>query len=66
MTRLSVNLNKVATLLNVRTIGIPSVTHAARRCPSLVVSSAPQLFGYTTSASLKPASKSLMTSKLPP
>ena len=30
MTKLSVNLNKVATLRNMRTIGIPSVTHAAR------------------------------------
>jgi pyridoxine 5-phosphate synthase len=29
MTRLSVNLNKVALLRNTRTIGIPSVTHAA-------------------------------------
>jgi pyridoxine 5-phosphate synthase len=32
MTRLSVNLNKIATLRNTRTIGIPSVTHAARLC----------------------------------
>jgi pyridoxine 5-phosphate synthase len=31
-TRLSVNLNKVATLRNTRTIGIPSVTRAARLC----------------------------------
>ena len=30
MTKLSVNLNKVATLRNTRTIGIPSVVHAAR------------------------------------
>jgi pyridoxine 5-phosphate synthase len=30
MTRLSVNLNKVALLRNSRTIGVPSVTHAAR------------------------------------
>ncbi len=30
MTRLSVNLNKVALLRNTRTIGIPSVAHAAR------------------------------------
>jgi pyridoxine 5-phosphate synthase len=29
MTRLSVNLNKIALLRNTRTIGIPSVTHAA-------------------------------------
>ncbi len=29
MTKLSVNLNKVATLRNTRTIGIPSLTHAA-------------------------------------
>jgi pyridoxine 5-phosphate synthase len=29
MTALSVNLNKVALLRNTRTIGIPSVTHAA-------------------------------------
>jgi len=32
MTRLSVNLNKVALLRNTRTIGIPSVIHAARLC----------------------------------
>ncbi len=32
MTRLSVNVNKVATLRNTRTIGIPSVVHAARLC----------------------------------
>lgn len=32
MTKLSVNINKVATLRNTRTIGIPSVTHAARLC----------------------------------
>jgi pyridoxine 5-phosphate synthase len=31
-TRLSVNLNKVATLRNTRAVGIPSVTHAARLC----------------------------------
>ena len=31
MTALSVNLNKVALLRNTRTIGIPSVAHAARR-----------------------------------
>jgi len=30
MTKLSVNVNKVATLRNTRTIGIPSVVHAAR------------------------------------
>ncbi len=30
MTKLSVNLNRIATLRNTRTIGIPSVTHAAR------------------------------------
>ncbi|HEU0204620.1 MAG TPA: pyridoxine 5'-phosphate synthase, partial [Burkholderiaceae bacterium] len=30
MTKLSVNLNKVALLRNTRTIGIPSVAHAAR------------------------------------
>src|SRR5438477_10599511 len=30
MTRLSVNVNKVATLRNTRTSGIPSVVHAAR------------------------------------
>ncbi len=30
--RLSVNLNKVALLRNARTIGIPSVLHAARQC----------------------------------
>jgi len=30
VTKLSVNLNKVATLRNTRAIGIPSVTHAAR------------------------------------
>jgi pyridoxine 5-phosphate synthase len=32
MTRLSVNLNKVALLRNTRPIGIPSVIHAARLC----------------------------------
>jgi len=32
MTRLSVNLNKVALIRNTRTIGIPSVTDAARTC----------------------------------
>src|SRR5262245_42383211 len=32
MTRLSVNLNKVALLRNSRNLGIPSVTHAAIRC----------------------------------
>ena len=32
MTRLSVNVNKVATLRNTRTNGIPSVVHAARVC----------------------------------
>jgi pyridoxine 5-phosphate synthase len=32
MTKLSVNLNKVALLRNTRTIGIPSVTNAARIC----------------------------------
>jgi pyridoxine 5-phosphate synthase len=32
MTKLSVNVNKVATLRNTRTIGIPSVTRAARIC----------------------------------
>lgn len=32
MTRLSVNVNKVATLRNTREIGIPSVVHAARIC----------------------------------
>ena len=32
MTKLSVNLNKVATLRNTRTIGIPSVTRAAELC----------------------------------
>ena len=32
MTRLSVNVNKVATLRNTRTIGIPSVTRIARIC----------------------------------
>ncbi len=32
MTRLSVNLNKVATLRNTREVGIPSVIHAARLC----------------------------------
>jgi pyridoxine 5-phosphate synthase len=31
-TKLSVNLNKVATLRNTRTIGVPSVTHFARVC----------------------------------
>ena len=32
MTRLSVNLNKIALLRNSRTIGIPSVTRCARIC----------------------------------
>lgn len=32
MTKLSVNVNKVATLRNTRTIGIPSVLHAAKLC----------------------------------
>jgi pyridoxine 5-phosphate synthase len=32
MTKLSVNVNKVATLRNTRSIGIPSLTHAARLC----------------------------------
>jgi pyridoxine 5-phosphate synthase len=32
MTRLSVNVNKVATLRNTRTLGIPSVVRAARIC----------------------------------
>jgi len=32
MTRLSVNINKVATLRNTRSIGIPSVVHTARIC----------------------------------
>jgi pyridoxine 5-phosphate synthase len=32
MTKLSVNINKVATLRNTRTIGIPSVVHAAKIC----------------------------------
>jgi pyridoxine 5-phosphate synthase len=32
MTRLSVNVNKVATLRNTRTVGIPSVLHAAKIC----------------------------------
>lgn len=32
MTKLSVNINKVATLRNTRTLGIPSVVHAARLC----------------------------------
>lgn len=32
MTRLSVNVNKVATLRNTRSIGIPSVVHAAQIC----------------------------------
>src|SRR5262245_18654833 len=32
MTKLSVNLNKVAQLRNTRSIGIPSVTNAARIC----------------------------------
>jgi pyridoxine 5-phosphate synthase len=31
-TRLSVNLNKVATVRNTRTVGIPSITHCARLC----------------------------------
>ena len=33
-TKLSVNLNKVATLRNTRSVGIPSVTHCARLCLS--------------------------------
>jgi pyridoxine 5-phosphate synthase len=32
VTKLSVNVNKVATLRNTRAVGIPSVTHAARLC----------------------------------
>lgn len=32
MTKLSVNLNKVATLRNTRTLGIPSILHAAQLC----------------------------------
>jgi len=32
MTKLSVNVNKVATLRNTRTLGIPSVVHASRLC----------------------------------
>jgi pyridoxine 5-phosphate synthase len=32
MTKLSVNVNKVATLRNTRSIGIPGVVHAARLC----------------------------------
>jgi pyridoxine 5-phosphate synthase len=32
MTKLSVNVNKVATLRNTRTLGIPSVLHASRLC----------------------------------
>jgi pyridoxine 5-phosphate synthase len=32
MTKLSVNLNKVATLRNTREVGIPSIIHAARLC----------------------------------
>ncbi|MCC7437968.1 MAG: pyridoxine 5'-phosphate synthase [Armatimonadetes bacterium] len=32
MTKLSVNLNKVATLRNTRTLGIPSIIHAAKLC----------------------------------
>jgi pyridoxine 5-phosphate synthase len=32
MTKLSVNVNKVATLRNTRTTGIPNVVHAARLC----------------------------------
>jgi pyridoxine 5-phosphate synthase len=32
MTKLSVNVNKVATLRNTRAVGIPSVVHAARLC----------------------------------
>lgn len=31
-TKLSVNLNKIATLRNTRAVGIPSVTHCARLC----------------------------------
>jgi pyridoxine 5-phosphate synthase len=32
MTKLSVNLNKVATIRNTRPLGIPSITHAAKLC----------------------------------
>jgi pyridoxine 5-phosphate synthase len=32
MTKLSVNVNKIATLRNTRTLGIPSVVHAAQVC----------------------------------
>jgi pyridoxine 5-phosphate synthase len=32
MTKLSVNVNKVATLRNTRTLGIPSVVHASKLC----------------------------------
>ena len=32
MTKLSVNVNKIATLRNTRTLGIPSVVHAAELC----------------------------------
>jgi pyridoxine 5-phosphate synthase len=32
MTRLSVNINKVATIRNTRTVGIPSIVHAAKLC----------------------------------
>jgi pyridoxine 5-phosphate synthase len=32
MTKLSVNINKVATVRNTRTLGIPSVVHAAKLC----------------------------------
>src|SRR4051794_14897840 len=32
MTKLSVNVNKVATLRNTRTIGIPSIVHASKLC----------------------------------
>jgi hypothetical protein len=32
MTRLSVNLNKIALVRNARSLGIPSVTKAARTC----------------------------------
>jgi pyridoxine 5-phosphate synthase len=34
MTKLSVNLNKIALLRNARAIGIPSITKAARNCVS--------------------------------
>ena len=32
MTKLSVNVNKVATLRNTRALGIPSILHASRLC----------------------------------